>query len=92
MPRSKPSLRQLTDDKKTILRIVKSQPCVDCGKTYPTAVMDFDHRDPADKQCCVSRLMARPSSVTRLIREMAKCDLVCSNCHRIRTHGGRSSG
>ncbi len=58
---------------------------MDCGVYYPPFVMDFDHRDPTKKVSKISNLM-RLGSRQKLEAELAKCDLVCSNCHRIRTH------
>ena len=60
----------------------KDAPCVDCGIRYPPYVMDFDHRDPATKKKAVSRI----HSIQMAADEIAKCDLVCANCHRERTH------
>lgn len=68
------------------LREAKDVPCMDCGVKYPTYVMDFDHRDPKAKKDCVPR-MAR-HGMKRLKEEIDKCDIVCSNCHRERTHRG----
>ncbi len=66
---------------------MKSRPCADCGIQYPFYVMDFDHREGVTKEFALN-------SVTRLtreaiLREIAKCDVVCSNCHRERTHQRR---
>lgn len=47
--------------------------------------MDFDHRDASLKVDAVSRLLRRASSIEELQQEIAKCDVVCSNCHRLRT-------
>ena len=63
----------------------QDKPCADCGVVYPHYVMDFDHRDPAQKVGTVSRL-AHDGSIKKLQTEIEKCDLVCANCHRIRTH------
>lgn len=67
------------------VREVKSRPCADCGQSYPPYVMDFDHRDPSKKVAAVAVLMR--SGWNKLKEEIAKCDVVCSNCHRERTHG-----
>ena len=64
----------------------KGVPCKDCGGVFPVYVMDFDHRDPGDKEALISHLV-NALSLRRLVAEMAKCDVVCSNCHRIRTYG-----
>ena len=74
--------RQLVDD-------AKSVPCTDCGGRYPPHVMDLDHL--ADKQGEISRLMYSVGT-ERLIREIAKCEVVCANCHRIRTHDRSIAG
>lgn len=56
---------------------------MDCGQTFPMCVMDFDHRDPSLK--CFGIGQYKEGSVTKLLAEIAKCDVVCANCHRIRT-------
>lgn len=60
---------------------LKEQPCKDCGVIYPHYVMDYDHL--RDKKIPMNRIY----SYTKTIRdeESAKCDIVCANCHRIRT-------
>jgi hypothetical protein len=66
------------------LAVVKSAPCVDCKRRYPPYVMDFDHLDPTTKKFHVSHGSSR--SMKAVKEEIAKCELVCANCHRIRTH------
>lgn len=66
----------------------KSAACMDCGAKYPPYVMDFDHRESSDKVGGVGS-MAMSCSFQRLEAEIAKCDLVCANCHRERTHRRR---
>jgi hypothetical protein len=65
---------------------IKAVPCLDCGEEYPHYVMDFDHR--SDKICNIADMISRSVSLEKLKIEIAKCDVVCSNCHRIRTHAG----
>lgn len=67
------------------LDTVKAVPCMDCGNSYPPCVMDFDHRDPKQKSFTISRT-GQGVSRQKLEAEIAKCDIVCANCHRIRTH------
>ena len=64
---------------------MKSQPCMDCGVSYPPIVMDFDHREGEDKTGNVSVFVASGNR-TATYAEIEKCDIVCSNCHRIRTY------
>lgn len=76
--------------KQRILDELKSVPCADCDKTYPPYVMDFDHR-PGEVKCFhVARGSRLPMSMVLL--EVQKCDVVCSNCHRIRTFNRRPLG
>lgn len=63
---------------------LKGGMCKDCGGGYPPEAMDFDHRDPAEKKMEMSHAIRR-ASFRALLAEVAKCDLVCSNCHRVRT-------
>ena len=60
-----------------------SHPCVDCGNT-DHRVLEFDHRDPTTKVADVSDMM-RNRSLAVVQSEVAKCDVRCANCHRIRT-------
>lgn len=76
--RMRARLRQMVVEAKTV-------PCMDCGRSYPPYVMDFDHREGKESEIA---LLVPALSARRLLAEMAKCDVVCSNCHRLRTYGG----
>lgn len=65
------------------VRNFKSRPCKDCGIQYPYYVMDFDHREGELKELQMSQVVRY--TINKLKREIAKCDVVCSNCHRERT-------
>jgi ribosomal protein S20 len=73
------------DRLRTIIRDIKARPCANCGGLYPYYVMDFDHRVDEEKIAHVSKLVQR-LNIPRLMDEIAKCDVVCANCHRIRTY------
>ncbi len=72
-----------TENRLYIQKLKEETPCTDCGKYYPHYVMDFDHQK--DKLKDISLMMNYP--LKRIIEEIAKCEIVCSNCHRERTHG-----
>ena len=59
-----------------------NKPCIDCGKMFPACCMDFDHI-LGEKAFNISGNNTAGAEI--LIKEIAKCELVCSNCHRIRT-------
>jgi hypothetical protein len=63
--------------------IKASTPCTDCDISYPYYVMDFDHL--RDKTDLIGKFV-RGSNLSGLKLEIAKCEVVCANCHRIRTH------
>lgn len=63
---------------------LKKAPCMDCSGTFPTCAMDFDHRPGETKVHAIHQMITRNASMVRLKAEIAKCDLVCANCHRIR--------
>jgi hypothetical protein len=65
-----------------IIREAKSVACADCGVRYPYYVMDFDHLD--NKEFNLGRYAGK--SIPKIKEEIAKCEVVCSNCHRIRTY------
>ena len=62
----------------------KQRPCLDCGGEYPPFVLEFDHRDPAQKQGTISHMVSARRSRKAIQEEVAKCDAVCANCHKIR--------
>ena len=74
--------------KKKIDAIIhKGSSCLDCGVSYPQSpyvIFDFHHRDPSEKEFSWTKM--RLVSSERLQKELDKCDLLCSNCHRIRHH------
>lgn len=68
----------------------KGGPCVDCNGKFDPVCMDFDHRPGETKLGCVSAMFARRRvSLEVIMEEIKKCDLVCSNCHRLRTKARR---
>ena len=66
---------------------IKMQPCMDCGIQYNPWQMHFDHRDPSTKVRNVAAMVCGGNrTTTRIDEEIAKCDLVCANCHADRTY------
>ncbi len=65
---------------------LKNIPCTDCKKEYPAVVMQFDHLGDEKKVDTVSKLVSGQYSRETILREIRKCEIVCANCHLIRTH------
>lgn len=78
------SLNRLTNKvkqgRKYIYEYFKAHPCVDCGQSNPI-VLEFDHL--VDKKYNVSSMVAMPIEDIKV--EIQKCEVVCANCHKIRT-------
>lgn len=71
------TIRQKLDD-------LKKGPCKDCGRSYIPFAMDFDHLE--DKFKDISCMRTGCYSFKTILKEVAKCDLLCATCHRIRTY------
>ena len=63
--------------------------CKDCG-TRDFRVLEFDHL--RDKKANIATLIAGGCSIKTIKEEMRKCEVVCANCHRIRTYERIRSG
>ena len=75
---------------RTMIQTMKSNPCAECGVEYHWSAMQWDHLPGTDKRFNPSRAWkehGRPA----ILEEIAKCDLVCANCHAIRGYV-RSNG
>lgn len=63
-------------------------PCVDCQRTFPWCAMDFDHRLGETKSFNIASKGTQKATQDRIDlveKEILKCDIVCANCHRVRT-------
>ena len=67
-----------------IRKIKEETPCRDCGKSYHFSVMQFDHIR-GEKLFNISRCLSTTFGKQRIIEEMDKCEVVCANCHAMRT-------
>jgi hypothetical protein len=62
----------------------ESSPCTDCGISYPYFMMQADHIDGLLNKKLKTFNMAKNQK--ELNEEFEKCELVCSNCHAVRTY------
>jgi hypothetical protein len=63
--------------------------CIDCGYAAHPAALDFDHRDPATKSFGIGSSLVR--TWVLIEAEVAKCDVRCANCHRVKTYDHRTT-
>jgi hypothetical protein len=73
---------------RTLIEEAKNVPCTDCKQRYPKYVMDFDHLVAGEKHGNVGWMVGRYPLAT-IQAEIDRCEVVCSNCHRIRTYNRR---
>lgn len=84
------------DREKKALRMVKSRAekkqkavdymgnkCLDCQQSFPNCCYDFHHLDPTKKDLSLAQLVGS-RSWERILVELEKCVMLCSNCHRVR--------
>lgn len=63
--------------------VLRGQKCIDCGEADPV-VLDFDHVR-GKKRKDVTLMVNSGFSWKNIVKEIAKCEVRCSNCHRRRT-------
>ena len=80
--------RQKQQFKKKLSDLKSSLGCFDCGENNHI-VLDFDHL--RDKKYNVSRMVHDGFSWKAILKEVEKCQVVCANCHRIRTYNRLSA-
>jgi hypothetical protein len=65
-------------------QLKSAKPCADCGGSFHHAAMQWDHLPGTEKVAEVSTLFRR-GRMKAFRRELAKCELVCANCHAVRS-------
>lgn len=76
--------RIMSTASRELIAAAKARPCADCAGSFPPWCMDFDHiAERGPKRFRLAAFASRkPETVAA---EIAKCDVICANCHRIRT-------
>lgn len=60
----------------------KGGKCERCGIIGHPSIFDFHHKDPEEKDFMISRVRSLKFS-EKHTKELDKCELLCSNCHRV---------
>jgi hypothetical protein len=72
-----------------IIDYLNKNPCINCG-IRDIRVLEFDHVYPETKKFNVSRMVSsQHHSIASIKKEIEKCQVLCANCHRIKTHEER---
>jgi hypothetical protein len=82
-------LESVEFNKKYVNTYLEEHPCVDCGNP-DIRVLDFDHVRGV-KLGHVKAMAQNRAPLDVLAQEIAKCEIRCSNCHRIRHYEERNS-
>lgn len=77
------SAKKRVENQNRINAIKLAAGCLNCGYRDHPAALDFDHRDPTLKRFDIARTMTRSWAVIQA--EIEKCDILCANCHRIKS-------
>ena len=72
--------RRKKDIKRWLWEHKKSLKCSICSESHP-AIIDFHHKE-GKKEKGVSQMLVDGYSIDRIKQELAKCDILCANCHR----------
>ncbi len=85
----KDKTQQRTRDKrgqitKALQEIRQNTPCTDCKENYPYWIMEFDHL--GNKSFTIGQYRNHTNSLEKVMEEVAKCEVVCANCHKNRTY------
>jgi ribosomal protein L44E len=79
--------KEQRDRNRKFIKDYKSElECIVCGESE-SVCLDFHHRDPQMKEIEVAEAVRQLWSVARILEEIEKCDILCSNCHR-KLHAG----
>lgn len=82
--------RQKTEKREWVNAYKLQKGCIDCGYNAHPAALEFDHLpEYGPRQITVSKLATAFTSIKALLVEIAKCEVVCANCHNIRTENRR---
>lgn len=74
--------KYINQNRLQLWKYLESHPCVDCGENNPI-VLEFDHIKE-NKLFAVAKMVTKYSWIN-LKKEIAKCQIRCANCHRIKT-------
>jgi hypothetical protein len=69
---------------RALVLTAKDCPCVDCGRSWHPLVMEFDHLPGTKKRANLGDAPARKFGRETIQAEIAKCEVLCPTCHRIR--------
>jgi hypothetical protein len=93
---TRPIYKERLKERKLFLVNLKGNKCAICNQSYPLPCYDFHHRDPSLKDRELYHILKsnqrKDNWLEDVLEEVNKCDLLCSNCHRIVHFSGGING
>jgi len=77
----KRTLHRRKEIKKWLNEYKSKLTCISCSENHVSCT-DFHHKDPSKKDIGISQIADMGWSYERILTELKKCVLICSNCHR----------
>lgn len=75
-------MKKIYEDKKALVANIRSQlKCQKCGESKEY-MLDFHHLDPDKKEETIARMTSNNYRIDKVLNEIRKCIVLCSNCHR----------
>ena len=75
-------MKQVYEDKKDLIANIKTQiKCQKCGESKEY-MLDFHHTNPNEKENTIARMTSNSYRIDKVLDEIKKCIVFCSNCHR----------
>lgn len=95
-PETKPArlenTRAIMKKKRQFFNLLKvERGCYDCGGMFPPEALDWDHLPGKEKCFHIAKYLTNKPR-EEILAEIDKCQVVCSNCHRIRTANRKVEG
>jgi hypothetical protein len=72
--------RRKAELKNWLATLKSTMQCLRCEERTPEC-LQFHHRDPTQKDLALAQTIPNGWSKERILREIAKCDVLCANCH-----------
>lgn len=67
-----------------MVEYLSDKSCIKCGNN-DYRVLEFDHIDPKTKSIGIAQALHNIWAWDRILNEIKKCQILCSNCHKIKT-------